>query len=88
MESGLASIEKSSLMVISYFFGGRCVCVIIPRMALWDLVWMLIARSVNARDCGSYMPRPPFFKLSCDIRRKCCGRFSKFSNVAIKLEVI
>ena len=43
---------------------------------------------VNARDCGSYMPRPPLFKLSCDIRRKCCGRFSKFSNVAIKLEVI
>ena len=65
------SRENSSLMIISNFFGGRCGWVtIVPRMALQDVVWMLIARSVKARDCGSYMSRPPCFKSSCDIRRE------------------
>ena len=31
-------------------------------------------------DCGSYIPRPPFFKSSCDIRREYSGRLSKFNN--------
>jgi hypothetical protein len=54
IESGLVSIEKSSLMVVSTFFGGRCGWVIIPRMMalVRDVVWMLIARSIKARDCG------------------------------------
>jgi hypothetical protein len=59
------SIERSSLIVESSFFGGsssRCGCVMTLRKALQDVVWMLIARSVNAWDCGSYIPRPPFFK--------------------------
>ena len=70
MESGLVSREKSALMVISNFFGGRCGWVIIPQMALQDVVWMFIARSEKAWDCGSYMSRPPCFKASCDIRRE------------------
>ena len=70
IESGLVSREKSSLMVISSFFGGRCGWVTMPRMALRDVVRMLIARSVKARDCGSYISRPPCFKSSCDIRRE------------------
>jgi hypothetical protein len=57
-------------MVISNFFGDRCGWVTIPWIALWDVVWMLIAISVKARDCGSYMSRPPCFKPSCDIRRE------------------
>ena len=85
----LVSIEKSSLMVVSNFFGGRCGWVTIPRMALRDVVWMLIARSVKARDCGSYMPIPPFFKSSCDIRRDVeVGFLYSVSNDNIKLEVI
>ena len=47
----------------SSFFGSRCGWVTIPRMALLDVVWMLIARSGKARDCGSYMSRPPFFNF-------------------------
>ena len=88
IESGLVSMEKSSLMVMSSFFGGRCGWVTIPRMALRDVVRMLIARSGKAWDCGSYNPRPPCFKSSCDIRRECWGRCLKFSSVAIKLEII
>jgi hypothetical protein len=88
IESGLVSIEKSSLMVISNFVGGRCGWVIIPRMALRDVVWMFIARSAKAWDCGSYMPRPLFFKSSCDIRREYSGRFSKFNSVDKKLEMM
>ena len=65
VESGLVSMEnKSSLMVMSNFVGGRCGWVLIPWMALRDVVWMFNAKSTNALDCGSYMPRPPFFKSS------------------------
>ena len=41
--------------------GYICGWVTIPRMALRDV------RSVKARDCGSYVSRPPCFKSSCDI---------------------
>ena len=88
IEAGLVSIEKSSLMVMSNFVGGRCGWVIIPRMALQDVVWMFIARSAKAWDCGSYMPRPPFFKSSCDIRREYSGRLSKFNSLDKKLEMM
>jgi len=88
VESGLVSMEKSSLMVMSNFVGGRCGWVLIPRMALRDVVWMFNARSTNALDCGSYIPRPPFFKSSCDIRREYSGRLSKFNSLAKKLEMM
>jgi hypothetical protein len=50
------SMEKSLLMVMSNFVGGRCGWVLMPqiRMALRDVVWMFNARSANALDCGSY----------------------------------
>ena len=61
-------------------------------MALRDVVWMfnVNARSTNALDCGSYMPRPrpPFFKSSCDIRREYSGRLSKFNSLDKKLEMM
>ncbi len=85
------SMENSSLMVMSNFVGGRCGWVIIPRMALRDVVWMFIARSTNtnrAWECGSYIPRPPCFKSSCDIRREYSGRLSKFNSVERKLEMM
>jgi hypothetical protein len=45
------SMEKSSLMVMSNFIGGRCGWVIIPRMALRDVVvWMFNAKSANALE--------------------------------------
>ena len=44
------SMEKSSLMVMSNFVGGRCGWVIILRMALRDVVWMFNAKSANALD--------------------------------------
>jgi len=88
IESGLVSMENSSLMVMSNFVGGRCGWVIIPRMALRDVVWMFIARSAKAWDCGSYIPRPPCFKSSCDIRREYSGRLSKFNSVEKKLEMM
>ena len=91
IESGLVSIEKSSLMVVSSFFGGRCGCVIIPWMALRDIVWMLIARSTKARDrdCGSYYRDPQFSNQVVRFVGNVVvgGRLSIFSNVAIKLEV-
>ncbi len=34
------------------------------------------------------MPRPPFFKSSCDIRRECSGRLSKFNSLDRKLEMM
>jgi len=52
VESGLVSMEKSSLMVMSNFVSGRCGWVLIPWMALRDVVWMFNARSTNALDCG------------------------------------
>jgi len=64
VESGLVSMEKSSLMVMSNFVGGRCGWVLIPRMALRDVVWMFNARSTNALDCGSYIPRPVLVRIS------------------------
>lgn len=82
------SMEKSSLIVISNFVGGRCGWVLMPRMALRDVVWMFNARSTNALDCGSYIPRPPFFKSSCDIRREYSGRLSKFKSLDKKLEMM
>jgi hypothetical protein len=88
IESGLVSMENSSLMVISNFVGGRCGWVIIPLMALRDVVWMFNARATKAWDCGSYIPRPPFFKSSCDIRRECSGRLSKFNSLERKLEIM
>jgi hypothetical protein len=57
------SMEKSLLMVMSNFVGGRCGWVLMPWIALRDVVWMFNARSANALDCGSYILRPPFFKL-------------------------
>lgn len=49
---------------------------------LRDVVWMLRARSVSA-DCGSYIPRPPFFRSICDIRQENCRRLGKLSSAAI-----
>ena len=34
------------------------------------------------------MPRPPFFKSSCDIRREYSGRLSKFNSVEKNLEMM
>ena len=34
------------------------------------------------------MPRPPFFKSSCDIRREYSGRLSKFNSLDRKLEMM
>ena len=34
------------------------------------------------------MPRPPFFKSSCDIRREYSGRLSKFNSLDRKLEIM
>ena len=88
IESGLVSMENSSLMVMSNFVGGRCGWVIIPRMALRDVVWMFIARSTRAWECGSYIPRPPCFKSSCEIRLEYSGRVSKFRSFDKKLEMM
>ena len=59
-----------------------------PWMALRDVVWMFIARSAKAWDCGSYIPRPPCFKSSCDIRREYSGRVSKFRSFDKNLEMM
>ena len=34
------------------------------------------------------MPRPPFFKSRCDIRREYSGRLSKFNSLDRKLEIM
>ena len=57
------TVAPMSLIVRSSVLGGKCGCVIIPWMALQDVVWMLIARSGSALVCGSYIPKPPCFNL-------------------------
>ena len=55
------SMEKSSLMVMSNFVGGRCGWVLMPRMALRDVVWMFNARSATMLWIVDHTYRDPHF---------------------------
>ena len=88
IESGLVSMENSSLMVMSNFVGGRCGCMVIPRMALRDVVWMFIARSTRALGMWIIHSETPMFQIKCDIRWEYSGRVSKFRSFDKKLEMM